>query len=92
MGRSENSGATFPLGRPRCEASTTAAPALRACWIVGTTARSRVSSVTVPPSSGALRSARTKTRRPARSSCAMVSFANYSVLATNRIRSRTRDE
>ena len=53
-----------PSGRPRCEQRTTAAPRSRSSSIVGSAARIRVSSATAPPSSGTLRSARTRTVRP----------------------------
>ena len=43
-GSSEKSGLRFPLGRPRCDASTTRAPWSIAWWIVGSAARMRVSS------------------------------------------------
>ena len=53
------------VGRPRCEVTITAAPASSACWIAGTEARMRVSSVMLPASScGTFRSARMKTRLP----------------------------
>lgn len=64
-GASEKAGSGAPLGRPRCEATTTLAPASARALTVGSTARIRPSSVMVPPSSGTLRSARTKTRLPA---------------------------
>src|SRR5262249_18578050 len=73
-GFSEYCGFGLPFGRPRCEASTTDAPAPSASWIVGSTAVRRVSSDTAPCSSGTLRSARRKTRLPARLSRSIESF------------------
>lgn len=61
----EKAGSGAPLGRPRCEATITRAPASDRALTVGTTARMRPSSVIVVPDSGTLRSARTKTRLPA---------------------------
>lgn len=61
----EKAGSGAPLGRPRCEATITRAPASASALTVGTTARMRPSSVMVVPSSGTFRSARTKTRLPA---------------------------
>jgi hypothetical protein len=61
-GRSEYSGLRLPFGRPRCEASTTRAPARVRRRIVGSDARTRVSSVIAPSRSGTLRSTRTNTR------------------------------
>ena len=56
------------LGRPRCEVTITAAPLSSAMRMPGTEARMRVSSVIEPSSAcGTLRSARMKTRLPARS-------------------------
>ena len=55
------------VGRPRCDVTITAAPAVSAAWMAGTDARMRVSSVILPASScGTLRSARMNTRLPAR--------------------------
>src|SRR5687768_18480758 len=62
----------LPFGRPRCDARITRdAPASSACWMVGSDARMRVSSPMTPPLSGTLKSTRTKTRRPPRSSCSI---------------------
>ena len=74
------SGFGLPLGRPRCEASTThRAPASSACLIVGSDARMRVSSPMTPPFSGTLKSTRMKTRSPLRSRSRMVRLATNSV-------------
>ncbi len=66
IGARESSGLNSPsVGRPRCDVTMTAAPASSACWIAGTDARIRVSSVILPASScGTLRSARMNTRLP----------------------------
>ncbi len=55
-----------PFGRPRCAATTTRAPASASSRMVGTLARIRPSSVIAwrVPSSGTLRSERTRTRLP----------------------------
>ena len=68
IGASESSGFNSPsVGRPRCDVTMTAAPAFTANAMPGTDARMRVSSVIAPASScGTLRSARMKTRLPAR--------------------------
>src|SRR6185312_16370349 len=63
-GSSDSPGVT-PLGRPRCDASTTRAPRLTACTIVGSDARMRESSATpLAGVSGTLKSTRMKTRLP----------------------------
>jgi len=49
MGATEKAGSGRPLGRPMCVATTTRAPASVRYFIVGTTARRRVSSVIVVP-------------------------------------------
>ena len=56
-----------PFGRPRCAHTTTRAPRSASSAIVGALARIRPSSVMVEPSSGTLRSERTRTRFPRRS-------------------------
>jgi hypothetical protein len=56
-----------PLGRPRWAHTMTRAPASARALMVGTEARMRPSSVIVVPSSGTLRSERTRTRLPRRS-------------------------
>src|SRR5688572_31734857 len=72
MGASESSGLSSPsVGRPRCEVTITAAPCLSACWMPGTEARMRVSSVIFPSSIGTFRSQRMKTRLPRRSTSDM---------------------
>src|SRR4051794_28218129 len=71
-GASESSGSSVPsVGRPRCEVTMTAAPLSSACWIPGTEARMRVSSVMRPSSMGTLRSARMNTFLPRRSTSDM---------------------
>src|SRR6476661_8125831 len=62
------SGRTSPFGRPKCESSRTIAPRSLSSRTVGSIARSRVSSVTLAPSIGTLRSTRTSTLLPVRSS------------------------
>mmetsp|Transcript_13945 Transcript_13945/g.43199 ORF Transcript_13945/g.43199 Transcript_13945/m.43199 type:complete len:275 (+) Transcript_13945:305-1129(+) len=69
-GATENLGSGSPLGRPMCVAIATAAPCSLRKFMVGTTARSRVSSVIVTPSSfdsGTFRSSRMSTRALLRS-------------------------
>ena len=66
-GPASSAGSGAPLGRPRCAATTTRAPASSRVRIVGTLARIRPSSVIRSPSSGTLRSERTSTRLPRRS-------------------------
>merc|ERR1719261_2135305 len=66
-GASENLSSGPDLGRPRCEQAATLAPASSRYFRVGTDARMRVSSVMVLPSSGTLRSQRTRTFLPLRS-------------------------
>ena len=56
-----------PFGRPRCEARITRAPCSNAYWIVGSAARMRVSSSTLPSLMGTLKSTRMKTRLPFKS-------------------------
>ncbi len=58
-----NSGATLPLGRPRCEARMTVDSWSSANWMLGSAAVMRVSSVMTPFLSGTLKSTRMKTRR-----------------------------
>src|SRR5207248_6466561 len=59
---------SHPFGRPRCEHTrTSAAPLSSSSRSVGSDARIRVSSATLPASSGTLRSARTSTVFPATS-------------------------
>jgi hypothetical protein len=67
-GWSEFSSVNTPSsGRPRWEVTMTLAPALRQCAMVGIDAVMRASEVTLPSLTGTLRSARMKTRLPARS-------------------------
>src|SRR5690606_37727732 len=61
---SDLSGLTCPLGLPRWAQTMTFAPLPARARMVGSDARMRPSSVIVSPSSGTLRSARTRTRRP----------------------------
>src|SRR5690625_2300372 len=56
-----------PLGRPRCAVRITLAPPSSSVVMVGRAARMRPSSVMVVPSSGTLKSERTRTRLPRRS-------------------------
>ena len=63
-GASEYFGSTLPLGRPRCEASTSRAPRSVARRSVGRVSRMRVSSPTFPSDVGTLKSTRMKTRWP----------------------------
>merc|ERR1719478_157811 len=63
-GASENLSSGPSFGRPRCEHAATFAPASSRYLRVGTDARMRVSSVMVLPSSGTLRSQRTRTFLP----------------------------
>ena len=63
-GFSEYLSSGAPFGRPRCAVTTTRAPASASSLIVGTLARIRPSSVIRAPSSGTLRSERTRTRLP----------------------------
>jgi hypothetical protein len=58
---------TVPIGRPRLLARITIAPGRMRYTIVGTAARMRASSTTLPSSIGTLKSTRTKTRLPATS-------------------------
>ena len=53
-----------PFGRPRWEHTMTRAPRARSASSVGSAPRMRVSSVILPPASGTLKSARTRTRLP----------------------------
>src|SRR5690348_5082580 len=62
------SGRDSPFGRPKCDSSRTIAPRSLNSSTVGSMARSRVSSVTDAPSIGTLRSTRTRTFLPVRSS------------------------
>src|SRR5581483_4147932 len=62
---SDSPGVGPPFGRPRCEASTTRAPRLIACWMVGKEARMRESSATpLAGVSGTLKSTRMNSRFP----------------------------
>ncbi len=64
---SESAGSS-PFGRPRCEQRTSSvAPRSSRSSSVGSAARIRVSSATLPSSSGTLKSTRTRTRFPATS-------------------------
>src|SRR5437867_363301 len=74
-GRRRSPSWTFPSGRPRWLARTTRAPSFRRVTIVGSAARMRESSVTLPSASGTLKSTRTKTRFPAASKSRMVSLS-----------------
>src|SRR2546430_5960545 len=65
-----------PFGRPRCDASPIAAPALSSARSVGSAARIRVSSATLSPSSGTLKSTRTSTRLPRGSRSSIVRLRN----------------
>src|SRR3954447_23534749 len=62
------SGRISPFGRPKCDSSSTIAPRSLSSSTVGSIARSRVSSVTLAPSIGTLRSTRTNTFLPVKSS------------------------
>ena len=62
------SGLVSPFGRPKWDSRRTIAPRSESSSTVGSIARSRVSSVTFAPSIGTLRSTRTSTFLPARSS------------------------
>ena len=53
-------GTRWPLGRSKWANNATLAPASRRRWIVGRATRKRVSSVTLPPSIGTLKSTRTR--------------------------------
>src|SRR6478735_222131 len=66
-GAREYFGSGSPLGRPRCAVTITFAPASVSFFSVGSAARMRPSSVMVVPSSGTLKSERTRTRLPRRS-------------------------
>ena len=71
-GAMERAGSKRDVPRlPRWETTVTAAPAASACSRVGADARMRAVLATLPSASGTLRSARTSTRRPARSRSAM---------------------
>ena len=61
------SGRFCPLGRPKCDSSSTIAPRSLSSAIVGTAARSLVSSLIAPSCIGTLKSTRTSTRLPVRS-------------------------
>ncbi len=65
-------GSGAPLGRPRWAVTTTRAPRSSRSRSSGTLARTRPSSVIRCPSSGTLRSLRTRTRRPSTSRSAAV--------------------
>src|SRR5215211_6795500 len=71
-GSSEYLGSRWPLGRPRWEQQITLAPWSSSQRRVGTAARTRRSSVTLPSSRGTLKSLRTRTRRPATSAWSSV--------------------
>src|SRR5207342_127040 len=62
------SGRELPLGRPKCDNNRTIAPLSLSSSTVGSIARSRVSSATDAPFIGTLRSTRTSTFLPVRSS------------------------
>src|SRR5260221_4570904 len=74
-GRRRRPSWTFPSGRPRWLARMTFAPWARRALIVGIAARMRESSVTLPSSSGTLKSTRTKTRLPVTSASRTVSLS-----------------
>src|SRR5688572_15401921 len=57
-------GSGLPLGRPRCEHAVTSAPRDVNHSIVGSAARMRNGSTTLPSLIGTLKSARKRTRRP----------------------------
>src|SRR6266436_734471 len=69
-----------PLGRPRCEASTSLPPFSMASFNVGSVSRMRVSSVTKPSFSGTLKSTRMKTRLPRKSRSLIVSLSIYALV------------
>ena len=63
IGASENSGRRLPFGRPKCDSRMSARGlSARISRIVGSTARIRVSSATIFPSRGTLKSTRYNTR------------------------------
>src|SRR6478672_5287411 len=62
------SGRISPFGRPKCESNRTIAPRSLSSSTVGRIARRRVSSATDAPDIGTLRSTRTRTFLPFRSS------------------------
>src|SRR5688572_27439008 len=74
-GRSRADSTTLPLGRPRWLIRTTLAPPSSRWRIVGTAARTRESSLTLPSSMGTLKSTRTRTRLPAGSKSRTVSLS-----------------
>ena len=76
-------GTTLPFGRPRWAMRMTLAPSSRRVLMVGRAALIRPSSVMVVPSSGTLKSARTRTRLPLRSPRSLSVFMNILSL-TNR--------
>src|SRR6266850_5460312 len=76
--------ASFPLGRPRCETRPSEAPPSIRALRVGRAARMRVSSATLPLSSGTLKSTRTRTRFPRTSASRMVRLSKVTrVLAAS---------
>ncbi len=84
-----------PSGRPRCEITTTRAPASRRPVRVPSEARMRPSSPMTPSFRGTLRSQRTMTRRPRRSpreSMVRSATAGYRRSATYSVRSTRRLE
>ncbi len=72
-GASESSGSRS-FGRPRCDARMISAPRSRSSSIVGSAALIRVSSATSPPSSGTLKSTRTRTRAPSTGASRTLAF------------------
>src|SRR4051812_14810927 len=63
-GASDNSGTRLPLGRSKCEMTTTFAPFFDSSRMVSAVRSMRVASVTLPSRIGTFRSARTSTRLP----------------------------
>ena len=63
-GLSDNSGTTFPVGRPRWDNRTTRHPRCRSQSIVGREALMRIGSATWPSPRGTLKSTRTSARWP----------------------------
>ena len=64
-GLNDMDGTRSPLGRSKCANSTTLAPWSRSLAMVGSAARSRVSSLTRPSCMGTLKSTRTSAVLPA---------------------------
>src|SRR5690348_7622374 len=73
------SGRTSPFGLPKCDSRSTIAPRSLSSRIVGSMARRRVSSVTLAPSIGTLRSTRTRTFLPVKSSGRSSSVLKWSL-------------